>query len=83
MGGISLQIPSRDVLVPYADQVTQAQNTGGEFLGETRVVCALQASLRRSVCDIEAGILSAFSAFTGEAGQFDDIALLSNLRESA
>lgn len=78
-----MQIPSRDVLVPYADQVAEARNTGGEFLGEARVVCALRASLTRSVCDIEAGIFSAFSAFTGEAGQFDDIALFSNLRESA
>jgi sigma-B regulation protein RsbU (phosphoserine phosphatase) len=78
-----LQLAAQDLLVLYTDGITEAQNPDGEFFGEGRLVGAIQASMSPSIGKIEDGILAAVSAFADLAEQFDDIALVSILREEA
>lgn len=70
-----------DVLVLYTDGVSDAQDSRHEFFGEDRPVAAVQASMDGSIGEIEGAILSAVKDFAGEAEQYDDIALVSLLRE--
>jgi sigma-B regulation protein RsbU (phosphoserine phosphatase) len=68
---------SQDVLLLYTDGVTEAQNANGQFFGDMRLQEVLRQS--RSGCsahDIQEAVLSAVSAFVGNAPGQDDIALI-------
>lgn len=78
----TLDFSDRDLLILYTDGVTEAQNVDGEFFGDQRLFRAIQDNLRGTVEEIETGIIRAVLEFVGDAAQFDDIALLSLLRDS-
>jgi sigma-B regulation protein RsbU (phosphoserine phosphatase) len=76
----SIEFSPHDLLVLYTDGVTEAQSGAGEFFGDRRLIRAIQENLTQPVEQLEDGIISAVSAFVGDAAQFDDIAILSLLR---
>jgi serine phosphatase RsbU (regulator of sigma subunit) len=64
-----------DTLVMYTDGVTEAQDSDGEEYGEQRLIDAVRDLRDRDVAAIVSGVRESVYAFTGDAGQFDDITL--------
>jgi serine phosphatase RsbU (regulator of sigma subunit)/DNA-binding NarL/FixJ family response regulator len=65
-----------DVLILYTDGVTDAQDKGGIFFGQERLLGIARASLGRSAQEVQDALLAAVREFIGAAPQFDDIALV-------
>jgi sigma-B regulation protein RsbU (phosphoserine phosphatase) len=78
-----VQLAPDDVLVLYTDGVTEAQNAQGAFFGEERLLEATRANLRQTAQDIQEAVLAEVEAFSGNAPQSDDIALMILTRGSA
>jgi serine phosphatase RsbU (regulator of sigma subunit) len=70
-----------DVLAMYTDGVIEAQNEEELFFGKERLQMILRANASRSADVIEDKIISAIYDFTGDAPQFDDLALMVVVRE--
>jgi hypothetical protein len=87
MPGISweqraVQLARGDILVLYTDGVTDAQNEGGSFFGQERLLEVVRAYAGRPAQEVQDGLLRAVQQFTGEASQFDDITLMVIVRDS-
>jgi sigma-B regulation protein RsbU (phosphoserine phosphatase) len=75
-GVCDVQIDPGDILCMYTDGVTEAMNGRGEMFSEERLRAALCAVGERAAQDVATGIVQAVMAFSGDAPQADDIALL-------
>jgi serine phosphatase RsbU (regulator of sigma subunit)/pSer/pThr/pTyr-binding forkhead associated (FHA) protein len=65
-----------DKLVIYSDGVTEAQNTGGQFLGKRRLREIVEAHAKDSCAAIHDAIQEGVAAFTEGAPQSDDITVV-------
>lgn len=77
----SVQMAPGDMLVLYTDGVTEAQNVHGICFGEDRLIASLKAGLGHSAHDIQAAVAEAVNEFVGDAPQFDDLTLVTVVRE--
>jgi sigma-B regulation protein RsbU (phosphoserine phosphatase) len=71
-----------DMLVLYTDGITDAQDDRGNFFGKTRLENAVKIRIDQSAEAVRDGILADVSAFSGDAVQFDDMALVIVKREA-
>lgn len=71
-----------DALILYTDGVTEAQNIGGDFFGEARLLKAALECSEMNAFEIQANILTSIHDFAGEADQYDDITLMVLARET-
>ncbi len=69
---ISLATRPGDALVFLSDGITDAQNAEGEMFGLERVIELVRRHCKAPATELAATILSAVSAFQGEAERFDD-----------
>jgi sigma-B regulation protein RsbU (phosphoserine phosphatase) len=65
-----------DVLVFYTDGVTDAESESHDFYGLDRLLQAVQENIDRPAEALRDAVLDDIRAFTQEAAQFDDIALM-------
>jgi sigma-B regulation protein RsbU (phosphoserine phosphatase) len=78
----SVEIDPGDVLVIFTDGVTELQNDHGEFYGETRLLQATQAIMRKSPAEslsaqvILDNLIVEINRFLGGAPRSDDLTLL-------
>lgn len=70
------QIEAGDLLVLYTDGITDAMNVDEQPFGEKRLAQALAGRVGQPVGAIKATILAAVQDYTGDAQQFDDMALV-------
>jgi sigma-B regulation protein RsbU (phosphoserine phosphatase) len=70
------QIEAGDLLVLYTDGITDAMNVDEQPFGEKRLARALAGRVGQPVGAIKATILAAVQDYTGDAQQFDDMALV-------
>ena len=71
-----------DTLVLYTDGVTDAQNVGGEFFGQDRLLAAVQASRGQTAARVQENLVAQVAEFVGDAPQLDDIALVVAVRSA-
>ncbi len=65
-----------DLLLLYTDGITEAQNQGGEFYGEQRLIDFLRNRRSLATRDVQTGLLADLQRFTRGVPQHDDIALM-------
>ncbi|MFN2198130.1 MAG: PP2C family protein-serine/threonine phosphatase [Anaerolineales bacterium] len=65
-----------DVLLMYTDGVTEAQNAGGDFFDESRLLHTLRTHKDDPAVKIQQAVLRAVNRFTGGGPREDDIALI-------
>ncbi len=65
-----------DVLVLYTDGISEAQNPGGEFFGEGRLMEIIRANSSRPAEEIQEAVLSAVHSFVADTPRQDDIAIV-------
>ena len=70
----------RELLLGYTDGITDARNAEGQRFGPERLRQFFDHPLR-SAAELTSDVERAIDSFTGEAAQFDDIAVLTVLRE--
>jgi sigma-B regulation protein RsbU (phosphoserine phosphatase) len=80
-GQASVELARGDVLVLYTDGILDAENTGGEFFGQERLLDTLRANLSRPAQEIQEALVGAVADFALGAVQSDDIALVVAVRE--
>ena len=73
----SLKLDAGDGLFLFTDGVVEALNRAGEQFGSKRLMDCLSASAEAPPAAVVREVLTAVSAFVGEAPQFDDITVLS------
>jgi sigma-B regulation protein RsbU (phosphoserine phosphatase) len=62
--------------------VTEAQDVHGTCFGEDRLDASLRTCLGYSAHDIQASVIEAVCDFVGDAPQFDDLTLVTVVRET-
>lgn len=77
----TLKIKPGEVLVLYTDGITEAVGASSKkiaesLFGEERLIEVVRAHLTKSAGEIQASILKAISAHTGDTPQYDDITLV-------
>lgn len=72
----SIALNPGDVMAAYTDGVVESRNASGEQWGVERLVLAVKASESRMPVKLSANITEAVDAFSYEAGQRDDMALV-------
>ncbi len=72
-----LQMKEGDTLFLYTDGAAEATSPDGELFGTTRMLKELNVDPDRSPDELIAGMKNAVDAFSAEAGQFDDLTMLS------
>ncbi|MGW8249155.1 MAG: SpoIIE family protein phosphatase [Anaerolineales bacterium] len=77
-----IQLPAGGLLLLYTDGVLEAQNTAGEFYGESRMLEVVGSHLDRPVGEIQDAIISDVYAFAGTEPQVDDITLMVLARQT-
>jgi serine phosphatase RsbU (regulator of sigma subunit) len=77
----AIDIPHGSLLLLYTDGVYEAQNSQGEFFGESGVLSTARRLLGGNAQQVQDGLLSAVLSFTGSEPQLDDIALMVLRRE--
>ncbi|MDD1719373.1 MAG: SpoIIE family protein phosphatase [Methanoregulaceae archaeon] len=71
-----ISLASGDLIVLYTDGVTEAINEKEEMFGEERLMETIRASVAEPAAKIQENIISAVTAFSGTAPQYDDITLV-------
>jgi len=71
-----------DTLVLYSDGVTEAENEQAVSFGDSRLRASVRANLGRPAQETRDALLAAIRAFSGEALQSDDIAVMVLFRGS-
>jgi serine phosphatase RsbU (regulator of sigma subunit) len=71
-----IQLGPGDVLLLYTDGITDAENLRQEYFGAERLANRISALKALSAKEIQQAILAGVQEFTGDAPQFDDIALM-------
>jgi len=75
-GEATVEMPSGASLILYTDGVTDSENGAGDFFGVERLRSAVQATVGQPAPAVQDALISAIHQFTGDAAQFDDMALL-------
>jgi hypothetical protein len=75
------QFPPGAALLLYTDGVLDAQNPQQEQFGSEKMLDVALSNLGRPAHDMQEELLSRLQQFTGEASQFDDITLVTVVRE--
>jgi energy-coupling factor transporter ATP-binding protein EcfA2 len=76
----AVELPPGAALLIYTDGVLDAQNPQEERFGSDRVLEIAQSSLGRSAHGLQADLLARVQQFMGDAQQFDDITLVTVVR---
>jgi sigma-B regulation protein RsbU (phosphoserine phosphatase) len=76
-----LRLAPGDVLIFYTDGVTDAENESHDFYGLERLLKAVRENMRLPAEALQEALLIDLHAFTQEASQLDDIALMILSRE--
>jgi serine phosphatase RsbU (regulator of sigma subunit)/pSer/pThr/pTyr-binding forkhead associated (FHA) protein len=72
----ALELSAGDVLVAYSDGLTEAENPGGEMLGEERVKAVIRAEAPQGAKHLEQKLLETIQAFTQGRSLTDDITIM-------
>ncbi len=72
-----LQMKEGDTLFVYTDGATEATSPDGVLFGTSRMLKVLNADPNRSPHELIDGMKDAIDAYSAEAGQFDDLTMLS------
>jgi len=78
----SVQLVPGDVLVLYTDGVTEAQDAREVFFGKERLLEVIQSNLGQSAQDVQDALIAEIHEFVGDTPQFDDITLMTVMRDS-
>ena len=73
----TIQLNPGDTIVTFTDGVTEAENGGGDFFDEERVIKYLERSAEKSLTNQVKGLFLEVMKFAGAAPQSDDITVLS------
>ena len=73
---IGIHLDPGDLLFVYSDGLTEAENSGKDEFGETRVVNLIRECAPHGVDSLKERLLAELDEFTGGAGQTDDITFL-------
>ena len=65
-----------DTITLYTDGITEARNLNGDFFGEERFLNVFKSKEHSSLSELHEDIKAQIRAYAGEAGQSDDITLL-------
>jgi serine phosphatase RsbU (regulator of sigma subunit) len=74
-------LPRGAALLLYTDGVLDAQNAQQEPFGSEQMLAVAQSNLGRSAHELQDGLLTRLQQFIGDAPQFDDITLLTVVRD--
>jgi serine phosphatase RsbU (regulator of sigma subunit) len=77
----TVNIDPGDVLLLYTDGIPDAQNDQGMFFDEDRLIDLAQKNLGMPAHEIQNLILSEIQKFVGDTAQFDDITLMTLVRD--
>jgi len=77
-----IRIVPGDLLTIYTDGLTEAQNGDETQFGEDRLIEAVSVDLTRSASQVRGATLAQLRAFIGNAAQFDDITLVTVVRNA-
>jgi len=80
-GHRTVELPPGATLLLYTDGVLDAQSPQEERFGSERVLEVAQSSLGRSAHGLQADLLARVQQFMGDAHQFDDMTLVTVVRE--
>jgi serine phosphatase RsbU (regulator of sigma subunit) len=75
-GEAAVGMPPGASLILYTDGVTDSENGAGDFFGMERLRSAVQATVGQPAPAVQDALINAIHRFTGDAAQFDDMALL-------
>jgi serine phosphatase RsbU (regulator of sigma subunit) len=78
----SIEISPSAMLLLYTDGVLDAQNRGGDFLGEQGMLNIIKPHIGRSALNIQDTFLSSLYSFAGAEPQIDDITLMVIIRST-
>jgi sigma-B regulation protein RsbU (phosphoserine phosphatase) len=75
-GEATVGLPPGASLILYTDGVTDSENGAGDFFGMERLRSAVQVAVGQPAPAVQDALINAIHQFTGDAAQFDDMALL-------
>jgi serine phosphatase RsbU (regulator of sigma subunit) len=70
-----------DMVVLYTDGVSEAQNSNGEFFDVERLLDAAGSCREHTALAVQNAILAAVDRFVGDAAQFDDLTVMTLVRD--
>jgi len=70
------RLTAGDLLLLYTDGITEAQNRGGAFFGEQRLLDVLRRKKERPAREVLESVLAEVDTFTGGDARQDDVALV-------
>lgn len=79
-GHTTIQLVPGSLLLLYSDGVLDAHNPDKERFGSQQMLGVIQANLGRSAQDLQDGLLARLQQFMGEEPQFDDITIMTVMR---
>jgi serine phosphatase RsbU (regulator of sigma subunit) len=79
-GHTTIQLAPGALLLLYTDGVPDAQNPDKERFGTEQMLDVAQANLGRSAWELQDGLLARLQQFMGDEPQFDDITLMTVMR---
>jgi sigma-B regulation protein RsbU (phosphoserine phosphatase) len=82
-GHTTIDLAPGSLLLLYSDGVLDAQNPEKEHFGTGQMLEVAQAQLGGSAQEVRDGLLSHLQQFMGEEPQFDDITLMTVVRNSS
>jgi serine phosphatase RsbU (regulator of sigma subunit) len=78
----TVRLEPGDTLVLYTDGVSEAQNANGEFFDAERLLDAARIYREHTALAVQDAILAAVDRFVGDAAQFDDLTVMTLVRDS-
>jgi len=82
-GEATIVLPPGASLILYTAGVTDSEDGQGDFFGMERLLTAAQAAAGQSAQTVQDALLRSIHHFTGEAAQFDDMAMVVVTRSGA
>jgi serine phosphatase RsbU (regulator of sigma subunit) len=79
----TVRLEPGDILVLYTDGVNEAQNSNGEFFDTERMLDAARIYREHTALAVQDAILAAVDRFVGDAAQFDDLTVMTLVRDPA
>jgi sigma-B regulation protein RsbU (phosphoserine phosphatase) len=77
----TVRLEPDDLLVLYTDGITEAQNASGELFEVDRLLDAARSCREHTALAVQDAILAAVDRFVGDAAQFDDLTMMTLVRE--
>lgn len=75
-GEVIVALAPGDTLILYTDGVTDSEDGQGDFFGMERLLTAAQSVVGQPAQAVQDALLQAIHRFTGNAAQFDDMAMV-------